>query len=66
MALCGCALLSLQVILGKLHQTFETPVTTAEAREKQAEVQGQLCGVLQVSCFARLMAPSKSDLARRA
>ena len=38
-----------QVVLPELHKTFELPAGTAEAREKQAEVQGQLCGVLQVS-----------------
>jgi len=37
-----------QVVLPEIHKTFELPAGTAEAREKQAEVQGQLCGVLQV------------------
>ncbi len=36
------------MILAKIHATFEMQATTAELREKQAEVQGQLCGVLQV------------------
>jgi importin subunit beta-1 len=36
------------VVLPEIHKTFELPANTAEAREKQAEVQGQLCGVLQV------------------
>ena len=40
----------LQVILPEIHKTFELPPSaSSEAREKQAEVQGQLCGVLQVS-----------------
>lgn len=37
-----------QVVLPEIQKTFELPATSAEAREKQAEVQGQLCGVLQV------------------
>lgn len=40
--------LFLQVILPEIRKTFELPAATSEAREKQAEVQGQLCGVLLV------------------
>ncbi|GFH22291.1 importin N-terminal domain-containing protein, partial [Haematococcus lacustris] len=36
------------VILAEIHKTFDLPATTSEACEKQAEVQTQLCGVLQV------------------
>ena len=43
-----CPLLSRQVVLPEIHKTFSMPAATAEAREKLAEVQGQLCGVLQV------------------
>ena len=39
---------SCQVVLPEIHKTLETAVPTAEARDKLAEVQGQLCGVLQV------------------
>eukprot|EP00195_Chlamydomonas_chlamydogama_P009742 CAMPEP_0202900576 /NCGR_PEP_ID=MMETSP1392-20130828/11916_1 /ASSEMBLY_ACC=CAM_ASM_000868 /TAXON_ID=225041 /ORGANISM="Chlamydomonas chlamydogama, Strain SAG 11-48b" /LENGTH=865 /DNA_ID=CAMNT_0049586993 /DNA_START=281 /DNA_END=2875 /DNA_ORIENTATION=+ len=38
----------IQVVLPEIHKTFEMPAASAEARERQAEVQGQLCGVLQV------------------
>lgn len=38
----------LQVVLPEIDKTFQLPAQSAEAREKQAEVQGQLCGVLQV------------------
>lgn len=38
----------IQVVLTEIHKTFEIPATSPEAREKLAEVQGQLCGVLQV------------------
>ncbi|KAL6753595.1 ARM repeat-containing protein [Haematococcus lacustris] len=38
----------IQVILAEIHKTFDLPATTSEACEKQAEVQTQLCGVLQV------------------
>jgi hypothetical protein len=43
-----------QVLLPKIHATLEAPqgggaaAVSADAREKQAEVQAQLCGVLQV------------------
>ncbi len=38
-----------QVILPEIRKTFELPPgASSEAREKQAEVQGQLCGVLLV------------------
>jgi hypothetical protein len=37
-----------QVILPEIHKTFAAAASTAEAQEKLAEVQGQLCGVLQV------------------
>jgi importin subunit beta-1 len=36
------------VVLTELHKTFDMPAVSGEAKEKQAEVQGQLCGVLQV------------------
>jgi len=36
------------VVLGELHKKFDMPANTAETQEKQNEVQGQLCGVLQV------------------
>jgi importin subunit beta-1 len=37
------------VVIPEIHKTFEIPAAaSAEARDKQAEVQGQLCGVLQV------------------
>ncbi|KAG1660011.1 hypothetical protein FOA52_009831 [Chlamydomonas sp. UWO 241] len=36
------------VVLTEIHKTFDTPATSTEAQEKLAEVQGQLCGVLQV------------------
>ena len=36
------------MVLPEIHKTFSMPAATAEAREKLAEVQGQLCGVLQV------------------
>lgn len=35
-------------MLPEIDKTFQLPAQTADAREKQAEVQGQLCGVLQV------------------
>ncbi|KAH7429407.1 hypothetical protein KP509_09G046600 [Ceratopteris richardii] len=38
----------LPVILQKLSNTIEMPVLTSEDREKQSELQGSLCGVLQV------------------
>mmetsp|Transcript_36758 Transcript_36758/g.92846 ORF Transcript_36758/g.92846 Transcript_36758/m.92846 type:complete len:881 (-) Transcript_36758:305-2947(-) len=38
----------IMVVLPEIDKTFQLPATSAEAREKQAEVQGQLCGVLQV------------------
>lgn len=38
----------ISVVLGEIHKSFEMPTNTAEAQEKLAEVQGQLCGVLQV------------------
>ena len=37
----------LPAFLGRLDETFALAVGSAEARERQAEVQGQLCGVLQ-------------------
>ena len=36
------------MVIPEIHKTFEMSATSAEARDKQAEVQGQLCGVLQV------------------
>lgn len=36
------------VVLQEIVKTFDMPVVQADAREKQAEIQGQLCGVLQV------------------
>lgn len=37
------------VLLGKLGETLVVPVASAEERERQAELQGLLCGVLQVA-----------------
>jgi importin subunit beta-1 len=45
---CTTPLPPLQVILPEIRKTFELPAASSEAREKQAEVQGQLCGVLLV------------------
>ena len=36
-------------MLPEIHKTFDMPASSPEARDKLAEVQGQLCGVLQVS-----------------
>lgn len=36
------------VFLGEISKTFGMAATTGEQRERQAELQGQLCGVLQV------------------
>jgi importin subunit beta-1 len=36
------------VFLQEIAKTFNMPVNNGEQREKQAELQGQLCGVLQV------------------
>lgn len=36
------------VFLQEINQTMNMAATTGEQREKQAELQGQLCGVLQV------------------
>lgn len=36
------------IFLAEINRTFEMPVNSAEARDRQADVQGQLCGVLQV------------------
>jgi hypothetical protein len=36
------------VFLQEINQTMTMAATTGEQREKQAELQGQLCGVLQV------------------
>jgi hypothetical protein len=41
-------ILMLQVVLPEIHKTFDMPAVSSEARDKLAEVQGQLCGVLQV------------------
>ncbi|GAX79827.1 hypothetical protein CEUSTIGMA_g7267.t1 [Chlamydomonas eustigma] len=38
----------IQVVLPEIHKTFDMPAVSSEARDKLAEVQGQLCGVLQV------------------
>lgn len=40
------------VFLGEIVKTFGMAVQSGEQREKQAELQGQLCGVLQVCCAA--------------
>jgi len=40
------------VMLQKLALTFQLQVTSNDAREKQAELQGLLCGVLQVRCHS--------------
>lgn len=40
------------VFLAEINNTLNMAAQTGEQREKQAELQGQLCGVLQV-CAAR-------------
>jgi hypothetical protein len=37
--------------LQEISRTFTMSVASGEAREKQAELQGQLCGVLTVRCW---------------
>jgi importin subunit beta-1 len=39
------------VFLQEIAKTFNMPAGSGEQREKQAELQGQLCGVLQVCGF---------------
>lgn len=38
------------VFLQEIAKTFNMVTASGEQREKQAELQGQLCGVLQVRC----------------
>lgn len=40
------------VFLHEINNTNNMAATTADQQEKRAELQGQLCGVLQVSCRA--------------
>jgi hypothetical protein len=59
---CACALPSEQVVIGAINTNLETPISSHQAAEKMAALQGQLCGVLQV-CMERLC---RSDDARAA
>ncbi|EFJ44948.1 hypothetical protein VOLCADRAFT_82561 [Volvox carteri f. nagariensis] len=52
----------LQVVLGAINTNLETQITSHQAAEKMATLQGQLCGMLQV-CMERLC---RSDDARAA
>lgn len=44
------------VFLHEIGNTLNMAATTGEQREKQAELQGQLCGVLQVGAHAMCVA----------